>query len=462
MPEPPALLEDDVRAALAELVVRGPDPSSRRAAIDQRIAARHEELIRRRRVVAGVAATGAIGTLGVTWAVARARDDGPERTVTTGPPDTSTPPTSNAPGTSNAWQPISAAPLSARYGPDVVWAGDRLLVWSGLADFGQDPGVHADGAWWDRDRDTWNPISAEPGGVMRGGFAVWTGREMVVGPNEANAREPWNQGVAEADVQYGIAAYDPATDAWRYVAPIVADGDPRLGLGWQALVVGEQLLVAVRAAFPGAEGHENDVVLVDLASGGRLAVDAGPFARTPYTDASGDVTLALVGDLVVATPNWDLQPWVLDLTAGSWRQASAPPGADSLHLMPAVSAGDRALFDESDRQQLWLFDPQASGDAGWRSASANPHPHARWNYDPVWTGRELFVPGAAYDPDADSWRAVPAPPRGENRQREQMHGFWTGDALLLFGGEEYDCPDNATCDRSIGPDTLDGWIHADP
>lgn len=43
-----------------------------------------------------------------------------------------------------------------------------------------------------------------------------------------------------------------------------------------------------------------------------------------------------------------------------------------------------------------------------------------------------------------------------------MYAVWADDALILFGGEEYDCPDDADCDRSPGPDTLDGWILADP
>ncbi len=79
----------------------------------------------------------------------------------------------------------------------------------------------------------------------------------------------------------------------------------------------------------------------------------------------------------------------------------------------------------------------------------------------MWSGSELFVPGAAYDPATDSWRSVPAPPRGADRQRT-LHSHWTGEGLLLFGGEEYTCPDGADCDRTPGPDALDGWLFRDP
>ena len=77
----------------------------------------------------------------------------------------------------------------------------------------------------------------------------------------------------------------------------------------------------------------------------------------------------------------------------------------------------------------------------------------------MWTGTEIFVPGAAYDPAADTWREVDPPPRGSDRQRTLASRNANG-ALLLFGGEEYTCPDEATCDRNPGPDTLDGWLLA--
>jgi hypothetical protein len=58
---------------------------------------------------------------------------------------------------------------------------------------------------------------------------------------------------------------------------------------------------------------------------------------------------------------------------------------------------------------------------------------------------------------ASSGKVVPM-----ESQREPLAAFWTGDALVLFGGEEYGCPDNVSCHRVVGPDTLDGWILAHP
>ena len=310
----------------------------------------------------------------------------------------------------------------------------------------------SDGAVW-RPDDGWRPIADGPAGMVPGGFAVWDGAEMFVGSTEADSAAPWNTERSEEDARYGIAAYDPIADRWRYIAPLVPDETRQLGPSRQAVLVGGQLLVAVELALPGTAGHGADLVAYDPTTGQSRLVDPGPFAESPYTDASGTVSLTAVGDHVVATPNFDLRPWVLDLSAGTWTRLAAPD-TQSLHLSPATASGDRAGFFDSD--QLWVLDLST---ASWERATSNPGRRARWSFEPVWSGQELFTPGAAYDPDLNRWRTVEPPPRRKNRQRH-LTSTWA-DGLLLFGGEEYTCPDDVTCDRDrTDPDSLDGWLLA--
>ena len=399
MPDPTAELETRVRTGLADLVAGGPAASSRHDAVSAR-AARHEQrFAQRRRLLAGTAAVAVFGG-GTAWVLRR---DG-ERRVAVGP----------AGSTDGAWGSIDLAPLSARVDPAVVWAGDRLIVWGGVVAGGADYLLHPDGAAWSPTSASWQSIADAPAGAIAGGFGLWDGREVLVGLIEGDANAPWNDQASEAEALYGIAAYDPAADTWRYVAPIPGDTDERLASARQGVLVQDGLLVAVRVALPGPT-HDGDVVFIRSADGAARAVDPGPFAASPYPDASGEVALTAVGDLVVATPNWDLRPWVLDPATWTWRQAAAPPSASSLHLLPAVGLGDRALAFESggpEGQPLWMFDPRADGPEAWSQREGNPFAAARWGYDPVWTGMELFVPGSGLRPRRRHVaRGGPAAPR---------------------------------------------------
>lgn len=453
-------LQARIRTGLAELVSHGPDPATRTEQIDLRLATQRDKLTRRRQFLVGAAATTVAVGAGISWNRVRSRDDPTTALVSGGP-------TSISPQTSESdWVSIGTAPLSDRRDALATWAGDRLIVLGGVTGTGAFPdglGSSPDGAAWFAAEQRWATISPGPAGTIEGAFSVWNGTELLAGPTEADSNAPWNPNDIDLrDVRYGLAAYNPSTDTWRYVGPLDRWEDHESGNGRQAAWLGDQLLVAHRAArTPGTDFGVDPVYLVDPATGSRRAVDPGPFAASPYPDASGEVMLTAVERWVMAITNWDLQPWVLDLDRFSWRRATSPPDTSSLHLVPAAAIGDQLVVRESGGPRMWLFDPAVDGERAWQEVTPNPFPPARWSYDPVWSGTELFVPGAAYDPATDSWREVPAPPRGRDRQRS-LHSHWTGDGLLLFGGEEYTCPDEATCDRARIPDTLDGWLLRDP
>lgn len=450
MIEDHAEIEARLRSGLAALAISAPDLPERLDAVDERAAAlrgRHDQ--RRRLLIAG-AATAASAAAGI-WGVTRVRgSDGQQ--VTVGP-------TPTTPAGDGEWVAIPSASLSPRRSPAVVWTGTELIVWGGVGS--QEYLLPPDGATWRPGSESWESMAPAPAGAIGGGFAVWDGSEMIVGVTEGDSTAPWNSEASAAQALYGIAGYSPQADAWRYIAPVDADTDQRLRSRRQAVLTPVGLLVAVRSALPGAADHDRDLLLVDTIAGHRINLPPGPFAASPYPDASGEITLTSVGDLVVAVPNWDLRPWVLDAPTRKWRQADGPPSATSLHLLPAVATGSRTLLFESDRRQPWLFDPTAQPAEAWSPAAAAPTEGAAWGYDPVWSGTEVFIPGHAYDPDRNTWRQVDPPPRDQDQQRT-LQARWTGPSLVLFGGEEYTCPDGASCDRDPGYDTLDGWIIPNP
>ncbi|MEO6628859.1 MAG: ubiquinol-cytochrome c reductase iron-sulfur subunit N-terminal domain-containing protein [Aquihabitans sp.] len=435
----PADFEDELRNRLTELAAV-PDVAARDVGLDDALTRQRHFRSRRRFLIGAAGSAAAVAGAAAAWRVVDGREASDY--VRTGSPG-------QGPSAAD-WRPIATAPLSERSRPTVVWAGDQLIVWGGFD--GLSP---PDGASWEPTTRSWSSIADAPAGLTADGFAVWDGAEMIVGLTESDSGADWFDRGDEEHPPVGIAAYKPTTDTWRYVTALV----PR-ELQRQAVLAADRLVVAVRAVAPGAAGHEEDIVLVDKVLGTTRPLDPGPFAASPHSDGSGEVALTVIGSFIVATPNWDLRPWVLDLAAETWRRVSAPDST-SIYLLPATAAGITALFRESSGPGIWVLDPADRGPSAWTRGSPNPIPAPHWSFDPVWSGTELYLPGGAYDPTSDTWRPVGAPPRGKNRRRRPI-SLWADDSLLLFGGEEYECPDGAACDRNPGPDTLNGWSLANP
>ncbi len=104
----------------------------------------------------------------------------------------------------------------------VVWTGERLLVWGGVALGESGFANHDDGALYDPKTDSWAPMSvsgAPPGGYEKGRY-VWTGDKLVVwgGLQEAGT----GSSPKYTTLQEG-AVYDPAQDSWT---PASTDGAP--------------------------------------------------------------------------------------------------------------------------------------------------------------------------------------------------------------------------------------------
>jgi hypothetical protein len=139
--------------------------------------------------------------------------------------------------------------------------------------------------------------------------------------------------------------------------------------------------------------------------------------------------------------------------AGSWRRIAEPP------IPPA--AGMAAAWTG---RLLVVWGGGAGGPENWRPAGAGAayDPAAdRWDALPpapvagrngttaVWTGREVLfwggaaghdtflADGAAYDPATRQWRVLPAAPIGP---RAEHQAVWTGREMLVWGGITRCCP----------------------
>ncbi len=117
---------------------------------------------------------------------------------------------------SNRWSPMSrgGAP-SKRFRPVTLWTGSRMIVWGGCEDWSTSTPCYDDGAMYDPVSDTWSPMSREGAATERRDPAsVWTGSEMIVwgGSRCRGGTELCDDGFA----------YNPDTNSWRALSTVGA------------------------------------------------------------------------------------------------------------------------------------------------------------------------------------------------------------------------------------------------
>jgi hypothetical protein len=129
----------------------------------------------------------------------------------------------------NRWRRLPAAPVGA---PGLaVWTGRELIGWGG----GCCGDAFAEGAAFDPATETWRKLAPSPLAPSQGPVGAWTGHELIV---FVSGLDPDGNPIAGAA---RTAAYNPATDTWRQLAP---PPDRPAAAVWDG---GELLLVAADA-----------------------------------------------------------------------------------------------------------------------------------------------------------------------------------------------------------------------
>ncbi|GBD84600.1 kelch motif protein [bacterium BMS3Abin02] len=283
------------------------------------------------------------------------------------------------------WRPMAPAP-EARRSPAAVWTGSRMLIWGGDRAMGDStvPDLADDGFAYDPATDTWSLIPAAPIAGRCSMFNVWTGTELIV----------WG-GMVDHDGMYGAvgdgAAYDPATNTWRVLAPSPLGGkDPGVGV-W----TGHEMII-------GGNGDATDG-------------DLGWASYDPVTD--------------------------------SWSEIPDPPGVRSSSVYVGVWTGTEVLFSPfgvpDQPAPLAAYNPRLGE---WRLTALPP---VNLSAVPaVWTGSWVVfwghtvagMPGVApmagvvYDPAADTWERL-APDSLGTRWVGSLVA--TGDGVIVWGGQSY-------------------------
>ncbi len=344
-------------------------------------------------------------------------------------------------GAPGRWEPVAALPLPGRVDHTAVWTGREMILWGGTQ--GADA-PRSDGARYDPAADAWTATDDDRAPVERDDHAaVWTGREMIV----------WG-GNSYSEDDYKLddgARYDVKNDRWRALptAPLTARDDPR------AVWTGSAMLVW---GGRDADGHTGDGAAFYPGRDRWL-----PLAAKGAPQPREDHIAVWTGREMIIWGGWngddDARNYALDgarydPARSRWRKMSSkdapPPREDASAIWTGrelIVWGGVIRDAEGERHQVasgGRYDPATDT---WSPLPTRGAPSPREDGVVVWTGDEMIVwggqqgdvpvaTGARYLPAADRW--CPLPARGAPVARRDHAGVWTGDALVIWGGQDAD------------------------
>jgi hypothetical protein len=213
--------------------------------------------------------------------------------------------------------------------------------------------------------------------------------------------------------------------------------EPRIGRDW----LRRGLLAALGLGLVGTVAWL--VASGEVGLGGTHSLEVEPAAaQTPSpSEAATDPNGAASAEESAASPS--PQPAT---AAGEWRRLAPAPVEPPTEAYTGVWTGERLYVWGAGGRELAAFDP---ADGQWRASLPKWPIEQRVDFTATWTGEQIlvwggrapganesaFVDGAVYDPQRRRWQPMPAAPL-EPRQDPAV--VWTGDELVVWGGEPTD------------------------
>ena len=231
-----------------------------------------------------------------------------------------------------SWRTIASSPLSPRSWAAAAWTGSELLIWGGAS--GPDPMSDplADGAAYDPATDTWRSLAPAPLTARSPLTSVWTGSRWLI----------WGEGPSRTSASaMDGAAYDPATDTWTSIptAPLRINDGHAVWTGTEMVVFGAELLGGNHAQTEFAVGEA-----FDPASG--TWRELPPSHLDPQaTDITWDGQQVIAADYLAKVQTYDP-------IADAWGDLPDPPldtGEDSPQLAVADGRAIEHLFGGTPR-----------------------------------------------------------------------------------------------------------------
>jgi hypothetical protein len=338
------------------------------------------------------------------------------------------------PQSTPAWRALDTAPIEGRIAEGVVWTGREMIVWGGVTRAGT-PALAADGAAYDPAADSWRTIAPAPPGVLGdvGTAATWTGSVAVFWAGNS------------PDGPAAGAIYDPESDTWRQLdqGPLgPREGYVSVWTGTELLIIagtaGDQGARPVAAALSPSENSWRPLpALNDLPGLAPLGAvwngDVVYIAGVLYLCPElGSVCTDTRPIFLTYHPQSDATEEI-DL-------AGAPAESQPGLLAPLAWTGTEVVFEISGEPSAGLVHYQPSDNSwsvGERAACAVDDAYYSQT---AWLGDRYVVPCGddgvqIYDPSTGEWETITAGTSPLN-SRAGSAIVWTGTDLITWSGTE--------------------------
>lgn len=342
------------------------------------------------------------------------------------------------------WTQLPPAPLAGRVPAAAVWDGAQMLVWGGAVG----STLFADGAAYDPIGHVWTKLPRSPLSARSNSAYVWTGDELFVwGGLDANA--------GSGHYANDGALYNPSTRTWRMLppAPLPATVAP------QALLVDGQVVVLPRDVPTGTARSATPAAAYNPASNAWRRIAPLPLAPQGQYFT---VTAVSTGKGIIAWEAWGsrstlndsttsysagLASYRYDTKANHWSVDSSGDGPPA-RVEKALWTGRQILVPATVQCPLGYQCAATTGGHGyalnvvtntWSAIARGPVD--AFNPTSVWTGAALLSfdasagsgaagsgGAAAWDPSTDTWTTLPTAPYAGD-----VAAVWTGSSLLVWG-----------------------------
>ena len=309
---------------------------------------------------------------------------------------------------------LDPGPLEPRGGHQVVWAGERMIVWGGSTT--DSPAHLVDGAAFDPTDGSWNVLAPSPVDEPTVTVAVAADDRMIV--------------IATAST----FAYSPKTDSWERLGDGVSPGHPL----WTG---SETVMVNTSGVF---QFDEVTGQWIELSGAPPVDVDFWFGGSLGHID--NDIYLNQgCGTLT----RWDGSQWqALPSVPQNIRSQSEYRFCPTANQWAIIE--DSIIVWEDEKLPTVRFDPIANS---WDEIASIPAPGTEGPGGAVvLDGTVIAMVGgsAIYNPETDSWGPVQLP--GSAFAPDMV---WTGTELLMWGG---------TCCYGTGDSqfTIDAWRWTPP